>query len=180
MTICKGVCYAFSALITGVAVYALGRQNIPVCGQCGLGHFDRFDTLANISGPFPSLLHTYAFALLLALILGETRRSRDAVIGAWLVVACTLELTQTKAASLEIDLLAHRWLAPGVADWAGRAFLNSTFDYFDLAGNIVGAGLAKFQAQIKGAAVGAEGLRRDRALLACVTYVQNERRCGGG
>jgi hypothetical protein len=120
------------ALGAGAAVYAVARPPgiaalFPAALAAGIAS-------GPWAGPLPTLLHTFAFALL-AGALARTRRGAAALCGLWLAVEAALEAGQADGPAA--------WLTGLPLPDAVTAFFRAgTFDPLDLAAAALGAAAA--------------------------------------
>jgi hypothetical protein len=121
-------------LAAGFAVYAFAR---PLHGAN--------EALLLLVGSAPTFLHTAAFALLTAAVLGSTARRAAATCLAWMGINVLFELGQHPrfAATLANALPAWFDRLP-VLDRVGPFFSGGRFDALDLAAAAAGAGLGWF------------------------------------
>jgi hypothetical protein len=130
---------ALVALSVGYCVYAVARPHTQsfLLWHATPGLVPDVQT-AYWLGAMPSLLHTFAFAILLALAVGPDRRHRLAALLAW----CAIELGAEFA---QLPGYAH-WLAAhlGAASRPSmvRAFLGGTFSVTDIVAVLTGTALA--------------------------------------
>ena len=138
---------ALVALSIGYCVYALAR---PHTQSFLLWHVEpasplHFQTLNYWLGPVPSFLHTYAFAILLALAVGSNRRSRLVACLAWCAIEVAAELAQLPVSGAWLE--AHAGAASQLT--MVRAFLGGTFSVIDIAAVLTGTALAALSVGIK-------------------------------
>jgi hypothetical protein len=81
---------ALAALALGALAYVTLRSGGALAFPTGLG----LSAPEVLAGSLPSLLHTFAFALLSAVALGLDRRALARCAGAWAVVGTAFELLQ--------------------------------------------------------------------------------------
>jgi hypothetical protein len=131
---------ALVALSIGYFVYALAR---PHTQSFLLWHVEpaslpHLHPHAYWLGPMPSFLHTYAFAILLALAVGSDRRNRLVALLTWCAIEIAAEFAQLPVSGHWLD--AHVGAASQLT-WV-RAFLGGTFSVADIAAVLTGTALA--------------------------------------
>jgi hypothetical protein len=133
------------ALAVGVAVYIVARPagsvaflprnlSIPVTLP---------PSLREITGPLPTLAHSFAFCLFSAAVLRSRRIHASVICAAWFGIEAAFEIGQHHRVSA--------WLVPRIPAWFERVWLlantrpyfaHGTFDWMDLAAAAVGAAIA--------------------------------------
>lgn len=124
------------SLCTGYVVYFLGRPG-PVIVAIP-DHFDQWISVqplvAEFSGQLPSFLHTYAFIMLIYLVLGTSSKLNLYLsISLWAMVETLFELGQHDSFNEAIINNLPGWFErTPVLDISDNFFLYGTFDPLDL------------------------------------------------
>ena len=126
---------ALVALMLGTCVYLLDRDwtavlfLAPLAGLQG----ERSELFGSVGYVLPAFCHAYAFALLLILALGRSRRMRHTGALAWFAVAAGLEALQSPQSAAALSSLAD-WQtdSPALGSFIVYA-VNGRFDPYDLA-----------------------------------------------
>jgi hypothetical protein len=135
---------AFLALCVGVSVYIVERDwattlfLAPFVALQG-EQSDFFGSLGNV---MPAFCHAYAFALMLILVLGRSRRARLAGASLWFSIAAVLEVLQAERFSTAIDGSTALTAAAPVFNSLSSYLLSGRFDYGDLVATGLGCVLA--------------------------------------
>ncbi len=135
---------ALLALCVGISVYIADRDwatalfLAPFAALQG-EQADFFGVLGNV---LPAFCHAYAFALLLILALGRSRRARLTGACAWFSVATILEVLQAEWFATVFDRSAALTTAAPALNSLNNYLLNGHFDYGDLVATGLGCALA--------------------------------------
>lgn len=136
---------ALAAFALGTAVYVLDRAPgaITLLPPHWTGVGAAGATFGALGGALPSFAHSFAFALLTALVAGGTGRSRALVCLAWGAIGVAFEAGQHPwlAASL-VETLRGPLAAWPAAGALARYFAHGTFDVADVVATVAGASLA--------------------------------------
>jgi hypothetical protein len=126
---------ALIALVLGTGVYLLDRDWASALFLAPLAGFqgERAELFGALGYVLPAFCHAYAFALLLILALGRSRRARIFGALAWFAVATGLEVLQMPRISALLPSLAMRHTdSPALGSILMYA-VNGRFDPCDLA-----------------------------------------------
>ena len=135
---------AIFALILGISVYLLGRDWASTLFLTPFAAYQP-ETTWSFGWPglvLPSLLHAYAFSLLLILALGPARYARQIGALSWFFIAAGLEVLQAEYFQ---HLFSVPTLHPSAATLTASIHsyvVNGQFDFGDLAASAVGCILA--------------------------------------
>lgn len=150
MTRREWLCMALAllALAVGVLAYALGREAQPRLFPAFLHALVEAPVAVPLAGQLPSLLHTFAFGLAAAAILGPWPRAALGAIAVWTAIELALEAAQSPRLAAALNL-AHAKLPKPLRDY----LLEGRFDPADLAaaaaGGLLAAAVARTALQIK-------------------------------
>ena len=135
-----------TVLLLGTLVYILDRppEQVPVLSDLNLSHHIPA-LFGSVGNSLPTFAHVFAFCLLTALLVGNSKQHAAVVCLAWFCIDAAFELGQTEQAA--------DWLLPFIPQWfdyvpildqTGSFFGNGTFDVFDLISIALGAVTAYF------------------------------------
>jgi len=119
---------ALFALLLGIGVYLVARQWDSVWFLAPISSWQpqAFGWLGHAADVMPSLLHAYAFTMLLILALQPYRHARATGALVWLIVATSMELLQAETFS---------FLFAGPTDQPSELFLLETIKAYFLNGH---------------------------------------------
>jgi len=126
---------ALLALLVGTSVYVLDRDWGTVLFLAPLGRMPsvQAELFGSVGYVLPAFCHAYAFALLLILVLGRTRRARLVGALAWFAVAAGLEVLQSPQVSTLLPSLALLQTDSPLLGSIINYAVNGRFDPYDLA-----------------------------------------------
>jgi hypothetical protein len=141
---------ALAAALVGTSVYLLDRDwaGVLFLAPYAASQGEQFELFGAFGYVLPAFCHAYAFALLLILALGRSRRARILGALAWFAVAACLEVLQSPQISALLPSMVI-WqtdspLLGSIIDYA----VNGRFDTYDLAAAGLGCVTAWFVASI--------------------------------
>ena len=126
---------ALFALMLGTCVYLLDRDWTSVLFLAPLAALqgEQSNLFGSVGHVLPAFCHAYAFALLLILALGRSRRMRCSGALAWFAVAAGLEVLQSpQSAAALSSMVAWQTDSPALGSIIVYA-VNGRFDPYDLA-----------------------------------------------
>lgn len=131
---------ALFALLLGAGVYLLDRDWDSVRLLAPLSDLQpqAFGWFGSPGYMLPSLLHAYAFTVLLILALGPYRHARAAGTLVWFTVAATMELLQADGFDPLFEGSTAQLSGPFWIEGMRAYFLNGYFDAGDLWGTALG------------------------------------------
>jgi len=139
------VLIGLTALVAGFVLYLVHRSpDTYFISAFGLAHHPYSwnpPFLATIGGCLPSLLHVFAFSLLLGGLLGCRKTGCLIICCAWLFTNVLFELGQRYASS--VSQIVPAWFEGSfVLENAKSFFLTGTFDTLDILASFAGAAAA--------------------------------------
>ena len=135
-----------TVLLLGTLLYILDRPPDQTSMLSGLSLFQHTPAVfGSLGHSFPTFAHVFAFCLLTAGLLGDTKKNAVLICLGWFYLDAAFELGQTQPVAESLRPFIPQWLEYlPILQQTKSYFVNGTFDVFDLISIAVGAVTAYF------------------------------------